>query len=495
MGDQHSRQMGTDDYSLFTDPEDQRNRTASMSLKSDDEVEEKEDPKASWSSMSWLLLSDVVGSSVLTFSGVTASLGWVMGISSMVVFCYLGYYCAVLMSRARTMIEESTGTSPGSMGETSRALLGDRAASWTYLIVYGIFAFLGNASYLLVLGDSLKDIFLYWDVTLCAMTASCFACLFVLPMAALTRQLRSVSTICFFNLFLILGLLAICLIQIANNGRSATTTTDLVNPNLTLLSFSQAMANTMYSYAGHWMYFEIMSEMETPVDFPKVFYINAPLQLGIYMTVAVTGYHYLGSEGEHYLIDNMEQGSTARVVVQMLLFVHISISFLIKNVALCRFVVDRIDASALARKDTSSRLLFAAVSSAIIALGWVVANAMPVFYDLLGLIGALLCGPISFVFPIGFFVLAKMLWTSETDRLCTPKGEPQADDDNHGSYGGAASLGEVGRWVASHMPPYQISWMSAIVMFVGLIMVTGSISSIKDINSKVQAGEASVFSC
>ena len=77
----------------------------------------------------------------------------------------------------------------------------------------------------------------------------------------------------------------------------------------------------------------------------------------------LTGYHYLGSEGEHYLIDNMEQGSTARVVVQMLLFVHISISFLIKNVALCRFVVDRIDASALARKDTSSRLLFAAVSS------------------------------------------------------------------------------------------------------------------------------------
>ena len=161
-------------------------------------------------------LADVVGSSVLTFSGVTASLGWVMGVSSMVVFCYLGYYCAVsslpclpafllfdnsvplclcafcmtlrgcpcqgcpclpvlvvllssllldfeqlpqpesklqelaernsrlqvLMSRARTMIEESTGTSPGSMGETSRALLGDKAASWTYLIVYGIFAFL-----------------------------------------------------------------------------------------------------------------------------------------------------------------------------------------------------------------------------------------------------------------------------------------------------------------------------------------------------------------
>ena len=77
----------------------------------------------------------------------------------------------------------------------------------------------------------------------------------------------------------------------------------------------------------------------------------------------LAGDHYLGSEGEHYLIDNLTQGSNARVIVQMLLFVHISISFLIKNVALCRFVVDRIDATALARKDTSSRLLFAAVSS------------------------------------------------------------------------------------------------------------------------------------
>ena len=144
-----------------------------------------------------------------------------------------------------------------------------------------------------MLGDSLKDIFLYWDVTLCAMTASCYACLFVLPMAALVRQLRSaehsltgcytvccsqntpsrsfypwwhcastrtmlslhravyslcvmqacsprtlltvcdagVSQICFFNLFLILGLLAICLVQIAHKGKSATTTTDLVSCN------------------------------------------------------------------------------------------------------------------------------------------------------------------------------------------------------------------------------------------------------------------------
>ena len=52
--------MGTDDYSLFTDPEDRRHTaqsTASMTLKCDDELEEKEDPKASWSSMSWLLLS------------------------------------------------------------------------------------------------------------------------------------------------------------------------------------------------------------------------------------------------------------------------------------------------------------------------------------------------------------------------------------------------------------------------------------------------------
>ena len=73
------------------------------------------------------------------------------------------------------------------------------------------------------------------------------------------------------------------------DGRAANVETHLVDPNMTVLNFCQAMANILYAYAGHWMYFEIMAEMAQPVDFPKVFIINAPLQLMMYMTVALVG--------------------------------------------------------------------------------------------------------------------------------------------------------------------------------------------------------------
>ena len=58
------------------------------------------------------------------------------------------------------------------------------------------------------------------------------------------------------------------------DGRAANVETHLVDPNMTVLNFCQAMANILYAYAGHWMYFEIMAEMAQPVDFPKVFIIN-----------------------------------------------------------------------------------------------------------------------------------------------------------------------------------------------------------------------------
>ena len=131
------------------------------------------------------------------------------------------------------------------------------------------------------------------------------------------------------------------------------------------------MANILYAYAGHWMYFEIMAEMAQPLDFPKVlrmgcrphladrvwqvFYINAPLQLSMYMTVAVVGqrsqlcvieradcavagYSILGSTGHHYLPDNLPKGSLVRLLVQLLLFAHISVAYLLKHVALARFL-------------------------------------------------------------------------------------------------------------------------------------------------------------
>merc|ERR1711861_76029 len=108
----------------------------------------------------------------------------------MVVFCWLTYYSAVLMSQTREMLQRYTGVSPGSMGQAAKLLFGERAGQITFVLVYGLFAFLGNASYLLVLGGSLSDIIEHYGGSRCSMTASLWACLLVLPCSVSIRRLR-----------------------------------------------------------------------------------------------------------------------------------------------------------------------------------------------------------------------------------------------------------------------------------------------------------------
>ena len=74
--------------------------------------------------MSWVLLADVVGSSVLTFAGVAATLGWLLTLTIIPLFCYLAYYCAVLMAKTHAALLDQGGLA-FSMGEAVR-LASDR---------------------------------------------------------------------------------------------------------------------------------------------------------------------------------------------------------------------------------------------------------------------------------------------------------------------------------------------------------------------------------
>merc|ERR1711865_569276 len=165
----------------------------------------------------------------------------------------------------------------------------------------------------------------------------------------------------------------------------------------------------------------------------------------------------LGNTGHHYLPDNLPKGSKVRVTVQILLFAHIAVAYLLKHVALARFLCDSIRPGSADSGAKRDKLLFGGCTLVILAGGWVVCNAIPVFYDLLGLIGALLCGPISFVLPILFFVVASMRQKSTDD------GQPELL---------AVSLGSVLRFVRGNMPTAKICWLSSIVAFIAVIMVT-----------------------
>ncbi|CAE7357212.1 mtr [Symbiodinium microadriaticum] len=360
-----------------------------------------------WLGTSWIMLTDIVGTSVLTFAGVAAQLGWVWTIVFIVTLAPVAVYTALLMSRtASALAKLPGGARPASMGEAARVTLGgDKAASATYFAVYG-FAFLGQSSYILVLGQCLQGVF--FQSQLCLPTATALSCLMCLPIGVSVRHLSDSVALCFLNLFLIVAVLAIVMAKMYLDGRPAEVNTFAFAEGLSFWTVFGAASNVVYSYAGHWLYFELMADMQTPEDFPRVFLINAPLQVFLYLLVACWGYHFAGDKAEGYFLDNLPDGEPYRWA-SILLFAHVAIAFLVKNVVICRALHERLAPS---RVNTGFRepggvraqAEFSAIVVFIFTIGCLIANSIPFFSDMLALIGSLLSGPISFLLPIAFWI-------------------------------------------------------------------------------------------
>mmetsp|Transcript_109094 Transcript_109094/g.336769 ORF Transcript_109094/g.336769 Transcript_109094/m.336769 type:complete len:450 (+) Transcript_109094:2-1351(+) len=335
------------------------------------------------------------------------------------------------MSRTRNLIAENLGYEPLTMGEAARILGGNRVAAAIYGIVYG-FAFLGQSSYLLVLGQTLQGVLYEYEVCLStAVLASCGICL---PFLISVRDLAESVRLCLINLLLILAVLGIVMFQQAQNGRHEGVRTFLFAEDLTVFTAFGAMTNVLFSYTGHWLYFELMSEMREPEHFPRVFRINAPVQVGLYMLVACWGYYYAGDTAAGYFLDNLPNGFAYRCA-SALLFVHVIVSFLIKNVVLVRYLHSLVSPSRAARRwpepgGARAHAEYVCLAVLMLMSCFFVANAIPFFMEFLGLIGGFLSGPISFLLPVVFYVMARRQSAApeapETPSTCASALDPDA---------------------------------------------------------------------
>mmetsp|Transcript_101621 Transcript_101621/g.313550 ORF Transcript_101621/g.313550 Transcript_101621/m.313550 type:complete len:500 (+) Transcript_101621:57-1556(+) len=363
---------------------------------------------SSWVGTSWVLLADIAGTVVLTYAGVARQLGWVLTITFTVLLNPVSIYTATLMTRTRSLLVKSKGVQPSTMGEAGRLTLGgDRAAKAVYGAVYG-FAFLGQSSYLLVLGQALQGVFYEHD--LCLPTAILFSCGLCLPFIMTIRRLSESVWLCFANMLLILAVLGIVMAQMSYNGRPEKVKTFLFAEDLTFITIFGAMTNIVFSYAGHWLYFEIMAEMEEPEHFPRVLYVNAPMQVGLNLLVACWGYYYAGDAAEGFFLDNLPNGVAYRTA-SALLFAHVLVSFLIKNIVLTRFFHGLVAPSRVStrlREPGGVRAHGEYVCCALLLLVacYFAANAVPFFMEFLGLMGAVFNGPISFILPMLFYAMA-----------------------------------------------------------------------------------------
>lgn len=420
-----------------------------------------------WIGTSWLMLTDIVGTSVLTFAGVAAELGWVFTIALIVLMCPVAVYTGLLMSRTRQLLSKTRGIEPSSMGECARHTLGgDRAAQIVYLIVYVISGFLGNASYLLTLGQSFRGAFFDWK-GLCDWTSVLISCLCVLPIVICVRRLSDSIVLCFINLFLIMAVLGIVIVKLISDGRGPEVETFMFAEGLSVLTVFTAMTNILFAYTGHIFYFEFMVEMKEPDHFPRVFFINAPLQMVMYLTVAVIGYYYSGSEAEGFFLDNLPDGPAYRWA-SGLLFVHVVIAFLIKNTILARFLHGMVSPARVEEASWRARGEYVACGISLLVLGFFVSNAIPFFEDFLGLVGGFFAGPTCFFLPMAFFVGARRIFLTQDASLLT------LEEGNRTASAKDYKKGPL-------IPPADMVVMAFIAALTALTMVVGTYGNVKNI--------------
>mmetsp|Transcript_13222 Transcript_13222/g.42265 ORF Transcript_13222/g.42265 Transcript_13222/m.42265 type:complete len:456 (+) Transcript_13222:188-1555(+) len=413
-------------------------------------------PRLSWRGVSMLMVSDIVGTSVLTFPAVAAELGYALTVLLIVGLFPVTVYVSVLMARTHVRVRGID-----SLGSAARRIFGPRYAGGTFVVVYG-YTLLGNASYLLVLGTSLQGVF--YDARMCLAAASGLGALLLAPLVVGLRRLGESVVLCFFNLLLVLLCVGVAFRALAAQGRPPCVETHAVAQGVDFTAVFGGATNLVYAYAGQWMYFEMMTEMEAPADFPKAFLLSGPIMVGLYLLVACLGYYYLGGTPAGSLVESVPAGPAYRAA-QGLLLLHVTVVYMVKSVVLARSAHGRLAPAADAR-DARGYARHAALSLAMLFFSYGVTNAVPFFEPLLGLIGGLLSGPINFLLPIALYLGA----------LCRDLGATARESDE-AAEASLLRLARLGRAASTRLPLGERIGLALIVAFVLGTMVVGTYST------------------
>ncbi|RAL04682.1 putative neutral amino acid permease [Aspergillus ibericus CBS 121593] len=150
-----------------------------------------------------------------------------------------------------------------------------------------------------------------------------------------------------------------------------------------------AVTNIVFAYAGHVAFFGFISEMRVPTDYPKTLYMLQGIDTTMYVVTAVVIYRYGGKD-----VASPALGSTSPLLSKIAYGIAIPtivVAGVINGHVACKYIYVRL----FRGTDRMHQRGFVAVGTWVLialvlwTLAWIIAEAIPVFNDLLSLITAL----------------------------------------------------------------------------------------------------------
>lgn len=168
---------------------------------------------------------------------------------------------------------------------------------------------------------------------------------------------------------------------------------------------SSAVSEIIIAFTGHIAYFHFLTEMRKPRDFPKALAMQQSVAISFYITVAVVIYYYAGQDVKSPALGSASP--TIRKVAFGIAAPTIVIAGVINaNVAAknCYMLLWRKNPAVMAERGLKARGSWWAIISALWLAAWLISEAIPVFSQMLGIIGAGFCTWFSLGFPAGLWM-------------------------------------------------------------------------------------------
>lgn len=166
-----------------------------------------------------------------------------------------------------------------------------------------------------------------------------------------------------------------------------------------------AVANILVSFCSNIAYFGFISEMKKPRDFPKALAMLQISTCSLYLIVAVVIYRFAGTDVKSPAI-----GSASPIVRKVAYGIAIP-TIVVAGVIYAHVATKNIYVRMWRKTNVMNEKSFRSLGSwygltiILWVVAWVIANAIPVFSQLLGLLGALFCTWFSMILPAAWWLM------------------------------------------------------------------------------------------
>ncbi|GAB7353818.1 hypothetical protein MBLNU459_g4193t1 [Dothideomycetes sp. NU459] len=189
------------------------------------------------------------------------------------------------------------------------------------------------------------------------------------------------------------------------------------------ISFSSAflsVTNIVFAYSFAVCQFSFMSELHTPKDYVKSIWALGLIEIFIYTVTGGLIYAFVGADVKSPAL--LSAGFTVSRVAFGIALPVIFISGSINSVVVGRFIIGRAFKNSSIRYTNTKAgwTVWIVLLIVITVIAWVVAEAIPFFSDLLGIISSLFISGFSFYFPalFWFMLIKEGKWNSDWKNIC-----------------------------------------------------------------------------